>query len=207
MIINADNDAKQANSELKPVVHYHDSLNFEASNALTNVIADVRLRLWGIILPLTCVFIYRSLGLFNIAGQTITPGFLITDIALAMLAIWVARYQFKRVASAVSQIAARVCITDEIVSVIPFTFNLFFEKQNPTHHFEFKINELKIRKTDNPLRFTWALDNRVFELRDKEKEAYIVFDYFDKTLKEKLTEILVEVTPPELLIPGRLRHY
>ena len=71
----------------------------------------------------------------------------------------------------------------------------------------FKIDELKIRKTDNPLRFTRALDNRVFELRDKTKEAYIVFDYFDKTLKEKLTDILVEVTPPELLLPGRLRHY
>jgi hypothetical protein len=74
----------------------------------------------------------------------------------------------------------------------------------------FKINELRIRKTDNPLRFIRVsdnFDNRVFELRDKTKKAYVVFDYFDMMLKEKLTEVLVEVTPPELLIPGRLRHH
>jgi len=55
--------------------------------------------------------------------------------------------------------------------------------------------------------FTRALGDKMFLVKDKEKEAYIVSDYFDPALKEKLMDILVEVTPPELLRPGRLRHY
>jgi|SRR5580698_5527126 hypothetical protein len=107
-------------------------------------------------------------------------------------------------------IGRRVRITDEIVSMTTFTFTLRFWNRKPPQTLIFKINELRIRKTDNPLRFIRIaddFDNRVFELWDKTNRAYIVFDYFDAILKEKLNEILVEVTPPELLIPGRLRHY
>jgi hypothetical protein len=115
-----------------------------------------------------------------------------------------------RVKPIVEMTARQVSVTNETVSITAFTFNLRFWSKKPPQTLVFKINELKIRKTDNPLRFRRNSDRfkyRVFELRDKNKTAYIVFDYFDVMLKEKLTEILVEVTPPELLIPGRLRHH
>jgi uncharacterized membrane protein len=193
--------------ELKPVVHYNGSLNFDSANALRNIITFIKCRLWGIILPLAYIFTLWSIRLFDVSGQTVNLVFFTAELIFATIAILIFRYHYNRFARAVTKIGCRVSITDEMVSVIPFTFNIFFVKQNSLRHLDFKINELKIRKTDNPLRFTRALDNRVFELRDKKKEAYIVFDYFDETLKEKLMEILVEVTPPELLRPGRMRHY
>lgn len=193
--------------ELKPVVHYNGSLNFDAANTLRNIITLIKCQLWGILLPLICVFTLCSFVLFNVAGETLNPVYLLAELILATVAFLVSRYLHNRVASVVTRIGSRICITDDMVSVIPFTFNIFFVKLNSQDRFEFKINELKIRKTDNPLKFTRSLNNRVFEIHEHEKEVYIVFDYFDETLKEKLTKILVEVTPPELLRPGRMRHY
>jgi len=193
--------------EIKPGEQINRSLNFAASKALTNVIASVQGRLVAFLLLLFCVFIKQSLKLFKLTNGSVGLGFLLTDSFVMILTILVAVYQIKKIRSVVIKIGSQVSITNEVISITPFTFGLFFWTKKPQYNLEFKINELKIRKTDNPLRFTWALDNRVFELRDKQKEAYIVFDYFDETLKDKLTEILVEVTPAELLLPGRLRHY
>jgi len=193
--------------ELNPVVHYNNSFNFEASKALTNVIAFIKGRLLSILGPLWLVFAYWSSRVFIVSGNSINPAYLVAETILIFVAVFVSYNLVTRVSSIVVLIGRQVSITGEMVTVTPFTFNLLFWNKKPPQQMTFKIDELKIRKTDNPLRFTRALDNRVFELRDKTKEAYIVFDYFDKTLKEKLTDILVEVTPPELLLPGRLRHY
>ena len=94
-----------------------------------------------------------------------------------------------------------MAITDEKISITPFTYNLPFSDKTQPDRLEFKIDELKIRKTGNPSMFTRALGDKMFLVKDKEKEAYIVSDYFDPALKEKLMDILVEVTPPELLRP------
>jgi hypothetical protein len=193
--------------ELNPVVHNNGSLSFGASNALNKVIWSIKGQLLGILLPLSCIFLSWSIRLFNVSGKSINPVYLVAEAIFAAVAVWVSYNQITRVGRVVVKIGNQLTITDEMVSVKPFTFNIFLVKQKPLCLLAFKINELKIRKTENPLRFTRALDNRVFELRDKEKEAYIVFDYFDPVLKEKLMDILVEVTPPELLRPGRLRHY
>jgi hypothetical protein len=193
--------------ELKPVVHYNGGLTFEASDALTNAMADVNMRLLGIIFGVYGVFMYHAIKTFYESGKIISTGYVATEVVLAIIATLVACYQANRVRLIVVKIGKRVSITDEMVSIIPFTFGIFFWQRKPLYSLDFKIKELKIRKTDNPLWFTRALDNRVFELRDKQKEAFVVFDYFDETLKQKLTEILVEVTPPELLRLGRMRHY
>jgi hypothetical protein len=193
--------------ELNPVIHEHDSLKFEASYALTNVIALIKGRLLGIIVPLWGIFLIYSVRLFNVSGKTINLVYLLAEVIFTTIAILVSYNLVNRIIPVVVMIGRRVSITNEIVSMTTFTFNLRFWNREPPQTLVFKINELRIRKTDNPLRFTRAFDNRVFELRDKTKKAYIVFDYFDAILKEKLMEILVEVTPPELLIPGRLRHY
>lgn len=194
------------NIKLKPAVHYNGRLSFEASDSLTNVIANLQGRVVRLLSGLFCILIYWSFRLFRISG-TLNPVYLLTQVFVLAIAIWVGYYQVNRVRSAVVTVGNQVLITDELISITTFTFDLFFWTKRPTKHVEFKIDQLKIRKTNNPLRFTWAMDNRVFELRDKEKEAYIVFDYFDKALEERLMEILVKVTPPELLLPGRLRRY
>jgi len=200
-------ELKPAKMILKPVVQFNNSLNFEASDALKRVMAIINLKLAGAVAPLCFVFISSSIALFNVSGQTSSPAYVVAQFILATVAFSVARYLLNRVGSVVIKTAKRISITGDTVSVAPFTFGVYFWTKKPLDYIEFKINELKIRKTDNPLKFTQALNNRVFDLRDKEKEVFIVFDFFDETLKERLTEILVEVTPPELLIPGRMRHY
>ena len=196
--------------ELKPVVHQHDSLNFEASNALTNMMAFFKGRLLSIMAALWGIFLFWSIKLFNASGKTISVAYFVAEIILTVVAVFVSYNLVNRVIPIVVMISRQVSITNEKISITTFTFNLRFWNKEPSQTLIFKINELRIRKTDNPLRFIRIsdnFDNRVFELRDKNKTAYIIFDYFDALLKEKLTEILVEVTPPELLIPGRLRHH
>lgn len=193
--------------ELEPVVHNNDSLNFKASGALTNVIAFIKGRLFSLLCSVWLVFFGGTVKLFVASGRAINPAFLISEAILTTVAVFVSYNLTSRISSVVVIMGRHISITNEIISLTTFTFHMSFWKKKPLNRIEFKIDELKIRKTDNPLMFTRAFDNRVFELRDKIKEAYIVFDYFDPLLKEKLTEILVEVTPPELLIPGRLRHY
>jgi hypothetical protein len=196
--------------DLKPVLHIRDSLNFEASNALTNVTAFIKARLIGVTILLWIIFLVWSIRLFDVSGKTINLVYLLAETIFTLLAISVSYNLVNRVIPIIVMIGRRVSITNEMVSITTFTFNLRFWNKKPPQTLVFKINELRIRKTDNPLRFIRIavdFDNRVFELCDKTNKAYIVFDYFDAKLKEKLTEILVEVTPLELLIPGRIRHY
>ena len=144
---------------------------------------------------------------FSISGNIVTIGFVLAEIIFVLLASWVFYYNVKMLQSIILKIANQVSITDDKISITPFTYNLPFSDKTKSDRLEFKIDELKIRKTDNPSMFTRALGDRMFLLKDKEKEAYIISDYFDPTLKIKLMDILVKVTPPELLLPGRLRHY
>ncbi|HZY35500.1 MAG TPA: hypothetical protein VFE53_02560 [Mucilaginibacter sp.] len=196
--------------DLNPVVHDHDSLNFEASKPLANMMAFFKGRLLSIMVSLWGIFLLWSVKLFIASGRTINLVYLLAEVILMAVAIFVSYDLFNRVMPVVVMIGRQVSITSEKISITTFSFNLRFWIKKPPQTLVFKINELRIRKTDNPLRFIRVsdnFDNRVFELRDKTKKAYVVFDYFDMMLKEKLTEVLVEVTPPELLIPGRLRHH
>ncbi|BAU53668.1 hypothetical protein [Mucilaginibacter gotjawali] len=196
--------------ELKPVIHQHDSLNFEASNALMNVIAFFKGRLLGTMVPLWGIYLIWSSNLFRACGNTINLLYFMAEMILTAVTVFVSYSLVNRIRLIVLTIGRQVSITNEEIAITTFAFNLRFWNKKQPSTLVFKINELKIRKTDNPLRFIRISENfnyRVFELRDKTITAYVIFDYFDALLKEKLTEILVEVTPPELLMPGRLRHY
>ena len=193
--------------ELNPVVHYNDSLNFKASNVLVNIIARIKGQLVHKVFLLLCVTTLYSMKLFSVTGKIIGFEYIVGEIIFIIIALWILYYNVKMMQSIIVTIASQVTITNDMVSIAPFNYRLPFETKKQQDHLEFKINELKIRKADNPSMFTRSLGTRMFLLKDKEKEAYITDDYFDKALKEKLTEILIEVTPPELLIPGRLRHH
>ncbi len=195
--------------ELKPVVHKDDSLNFEASNALDNMIAFIKGRLLIMIITLWGVFSLYAIKTYNTTGKKINLPYLLTEVLVMVVAVLVSYALINRVKPVVEMVGRQVSITNDLISITTFTFNLRFWGNKQPQTLVFKIEELRIRKTDNPLRFIRIsdnFDNRVFELRNKTKTGYIVFDYFDVMLKEKLMEILVEVTPQELLMPGRLRH-
>jgi hypothetical protein len=145
--------------------------------------------------------------LFSVTRRIIGFEYIVGEIIFIIVALWVLYYNVKMMQSIIVTIACQVTISNDVVSITPFTYHLPFETKQEQDHLEFKINELKIRKAGNPSMFTRSLGTRMFLLKDKEKEAYIIYEYFDKALKEKLTEILIKVTPPELLIPGRLRHH
>ena len=201
---------QMANMDLNPVVHDHGSLNFEASKALTNKITFIKGRVLSITLTLWFIFLRESTGLYYRSGKTMNLPYVLAETALLAVAIFASYNFINRVIPVIKITGKKVSISNEIISITAFTFDLRFWNVRTAQNLVFKISELRIRKTDNPLitiRVSDQFDNRVFELRDKTQKAYIVFDYYDALLKEKLTEILVEVTPPELLIPGRLRHH
>ena len=204
------NTTEPVNLDLNPVVHDHSSLYFAASKTLSNKIAFIKGRVLSITLILWYIFLRESVGLFYRSGKTMNLPYLLAETALLAVAIFASYNFINRVIPVIKITGKQVSISNETVSITAFTFDLRFWSLRPAQNLVFKINELRIRKTDNPLisiRVSDKFDNRVFELRDKTQKAYIVFDYYDALLKEKLTEILVEVTPPELLIPGRLRHH
>lgn len=193
--------------ELKPVIHYNGGLNFQASNGLINIIAKIKGQFVYKIVVLSGVFIFYSMALFRSSGRVVNVGFVLADIIFLVIAASVFYYNVKMIRSIILTIGNRVSITNDKISIIPFTYHLPFGDKNEADHLEFNINQLRIRKTGNPSMFTRALGNKMFLLQDDEKEAYIISAYFDPALKEKLMDILVEVTPLELLRPGRLRHH
>jgi hypothetical protein len=204
------NTPEPANMDLNPVVRDHDSLNFAASKTLRNKIAFIKGRVLSITITLWYIFLRESVVLFYRSGKTMNLPYILAETVLLAVAIFASYNFINRVIPAVKITGKHISISNETISIMAFTFDLRFWNPRPARNLVFKINELRIRKTDNPLisiRVSDQFDNRVFELRDKTQKAYIVFDYYDALLKEKLTEILVEVTPPELLIPGRLRHH
>ena len=182
-------------------------MSFEASDSFNKIIWKLKGQLVHKLLFLSLVPLDFSFRLFRVAGRTVNAGFMVAEAILIAIAALVFFYNVNMLKVIIVKIGKQVYITDDEVSIIPFTFNTFSwnKKQNPD--LVFKLNELNIRKTDNPLMFTRALGNKIFLIKDRQKEAYIVYDEFDEALKTKLMEILVEVTPAEMLRSGRSRHY
>jgi protein-S-isoprenylcysteine O-methyltransferase Ste14 len=147
--------------ELKPVLNYNGCLNFEASSMLHNIIAKIKGQLVHKIFLLLCVFILYSMRFFHISGNVVNLGFVSAEIIFVFLASWVFYYNVKTMRSIIITIANQVSITDDKISITSFTYNLPFSNKTRPDRLEFKISELKIRKTGNPSMFTRALGDKM----------------------------------------------
>src|ERR1700734_4058017 len=103
--------------ELKPVLHYNGSLNFEASEILHNIIAKLKGQLVHKIFLLLCATILYSFTFFRISGHIVSLGFVLTEIIFVLFASWVFYYNVKMTQSIILAIANQVSITDNKISI------------------------------------------------------------------------------------------
>jgi hypothetical protein len=178
---------------------------YEANGNLTGVIDQNKKRL--IRNFIFAVFVVLA---YSVKMNKVAPIGLLYVFSELLLILVLAFFQYDQIIKPgrmVNKTAARVTLLQEEIIVETFPFKVLFLINKPSCEMKFKIDELKIKKTSNPIKPYFGLDNKIFLLTDREKEAYIIVDYFEKALDEKLKQIFVDVTPENLLIPGRLRHY
>ena len=136
--------------KLKPVVHYNDALIFSASQELTNAIANLQGQLVRVIFSVWCIAFLGTIRLFYVQGK-FNLFVILFGVALVIVSGWGTYYQVNKIRSVVLKIASRVCITNELVSVEPFTFGIFFWKKRSAESIKFKISELKIIYLPSPI--------------------------------------------------------
>jgi len=139
----------------------------------------------------------------------ITPIPIIAIVSLIFITIIIVyvRQQIIKPGLMVNKTASLVTLLPDEIIIKTFDFNILFWINRPSLEMKFKINEIKIKKTLNPIKPYFKMDSRIFTISDHEKEAYIMVFYFSGELDEKLTQIMEEVMPASTIIPGRLRHY
>ena len=180
-------------------------MHYQVSDILINTIGDKKRRLITHFFFMIVAVMAGSVKIYYIDGR-IDPLFIFAELLLLGLCTFFEYDQVVKPGKIVSRTALSVIISDEEIIIGTIPFKVLFWINKPSRDLVFKIHELNIKFASNPLKPYFDLDSEIFQLKDKEKEAFIIYDYFDNQLKEKLTETLVEVTPPNLLIRGRLRH-
>ena len=78
--------------------------------------------------------------------------------------------------------------TDRIITKTS-PFKVLFWINKPSKEIVFMMSELKTRQVPYPVKAIFDLGDRVVRLADDQKEVYIIVDYFDNELKEKLIDL------------------
>lgn len=89
----------------------------------------------------------------------------------------------------VNNTAIELSVEEDRILVTTSPFKVLFWISKSSKEVIFNLGELKVRQGSYPVKPIFDLDNRVFRITDKEKEVYIIADYFDEELKEKLIDL------------------
>lgn len=89
----------------------------------------------------------------------------------------------------VNNTVLQVILEPDRILVETSPFKVFFWINKPSKQVIFSRSELKVKMVAYPVKSIFDLGNRVIRLTDNEKEVFIIVDYFDGVLKEKLMEL------------------
>jgi hypothetical protein len=92
-------------------------------------------------------------------------------------------------ATNINNTALEVMFFDDHIVLKTSPFKMFLWVDKPSVELRFLLNEINIRKTSYPLKRIYNSEDKVYKITDREKEAYILGDFFDDDLVEKLIEI------------------
>jgi hypothetical protein len=101
----------------------------------------------------------------------------------------------KEANASINNTAMEVNVDEEFITIKTIPFKVLFFINKPAKEFRYNINDMTVHRMLYPLKQIYDLDKRVFVLRAKGNECYIITDYFDEKLEGRLDEIVVEKTP------------
>lgn len=89
----------------------------------------------------------------------------------------------------VNNTVTELTIEEDHVLVKTSPFKVLFWINKSQKELVFNISELKVRQVSYPVKSIYDLGDRVIKLTDNEKEVFILVDYFDKELKDRLMNV------------------
>ena len=114
--------------------------------------------------------------------------FVFADMLLISVIAFLQYSQISYYSKEIINTSSEVDILDKYIILKTLPFKVFLWVNKPSRELKFRIDEVKIRKVSYPLKQIHDLDGTL-KLIDNEKVAYIIVDYFDKELEEKILEI------------------
>lgn len=135
------------------------------------------------------IFLSFSVIMYFKGGKVLDLLYLLCEFIFLGVLGYIQYYQTVPNGEIVNNTAIEVEILNEeiIVKTSPFKVLFWFNKESKD--LRFKLSELNVRKSSYPFKPVYDLDNRILTLTDDEKVAYVIIDFFNEELKQKLLEI------------------
>jgi hypothetical protein len=139
-------------------------------------------------LYLIAVLLLYSLFFFVSLGRTLNFHFLLMEILIIGVMVFLLYVQIKPIARVVNSTVTEISFEDYITLKTSFFKFGFFFKREP-RALKFNLDELKIKKTSYPSPTIYNLGGKVYRISDKENTVYIIAEFFDDNLEEKIQEV------------------
>ena len=161
-------------------------MNYIADFGLGSLVDQHKKRMVNNFLFAMSLAVIGSIGMYFVGGEVIN----FTSLFCLFIFLGTMGYmQYSQIVPnglIVNNTVTEVTIEEGHLIAKTSPFKVLFWINKPSREVVFNINELKVRQVSYPVKTIFDLGNRVIKLTDKQKEVFVIVDYFDKELKEKL---------------------
>ena len=161
-------------------------MNYTADFGLEGLFDQHKKRMVNNFLFVISLVFIGLIGMYFLGGEVIT----FTNLLCIFIFLGTMGYmQYSQIVPnglIVNNTVTEVTIEEDRLVAKTSPFKVLFWINKPSREVVFNINELKVRQVSYPVKAIFDLGDRVIKLTDKEKEVYIIVDYFDKELNDKL---------------------
>lgn len=164
-------------------------MNYTADFGLGSLVDQHKKRMVNNFLFAKSLVVIGLIGMYFLGGKVIN----FTNIFCVFIFLGTMGYmQYSQIVPnglIVNDTVTEVTIEEDRLVTKTSPFKVLFWINKPSREVVFNISELRVRQVCYPVKAIFDLGDRVIKLTDEEKEVYVVVDYFDKELKEKLLDI------------------
>jgi len=164
-------------------------MEYKADFGLINLIDTEVKRLVRNVLLGLFLFIAGSLIIFIVEKQIVDFLYIFCECVFFIIMAYLQYSQIIPSGLIVNNTVIELTVETDRILTKTSPFKVLFWINKPSKEVVFIRSELKVRQVPYPVKAVFDLGNRVIKLADSEKEVYIIVDYFDNGLKEKLMSL------------------
>ena len=165
-------------------------MEYKSSPELIDLINQLKTKLTGNLIYLSLLFIVGSLLVYSI-GKTLDLLFYVSELIMLVCLTLLLYSRVISKGNIINNTALNIVLLDNEIVIITAPFDFLFLANKKAKEIRLQIDSANVRKTSYPIKEIYDLNNESFKIINKEKELYIIVDFFDSELKEKLNVLKI----------------
>eukprot|EP01012_Entosiphon_sulcatum_P055863 TRINITY_DN7846_c0_g1_i1.p2 TRINITY_DN7846_c0_g1~~TRINITY_DN7846_c0_g1_i1.p2 ORF type:complete len:175 (-),score=15.75 TRINITY_DN7846_c0_g1_i1:883-1407(-) len=167
-------------------LNQRNNMTYESNFVLSSLILDEEKRLKRGLLFGLILFLISAIYGFIVAGKVFDLVFVFCEIIILIILLCLQYAQIVPNGNFINITANYITFGEQEIVVETFPFYVPFWINRDSRKLSFSTDDFKINKTSYPVTKIFDLKNRAIKLSDNEKYVFIIVDYFEKEVTDKL---------------------